>query len=312
MIRHSQSIPVGLPSPPAPVRFFRWKCRQLHVAFCSPDLRVFQPYTHVSAVMKDIPTRTSTSETRPQLSLMVMEHRNPAQSTIPSSALTTRSSVGPSYASMQLHSDIRPIVWRRAAGTSRQIVDLVPANINLEPTYERRAEWEEFEKRGWWGSWFTWWNPSHGRTYAKVPVVGTLLEEEWIHRHGMKGVAGLDYQMLEWVSPLFANGTIVPPGGLLAYRFDTLTDLLGSYRILLRMLKITGDRARGKDYETYLSPVVVPLCVISLRKSGSQFLHYKLTALISCSRSFNCALVSLRPCTGISKFSDYYHSDALQ
>ena len=154
---------------------------------------------------------------------------------------------------------IRPIVWRRAAGTPRQIVDLVPANINLKPTYETRAEWEEFEKRGGWGSWFTWWDPSHHRTYAKVPVVGTLLEEEWVDRHGVKGFAGIDYQVLDWVAPLFANGTTVPPGRLLPYRLDTLTELyllLGSYRILLRVLKITGDPTREKDYETYLSPVV--------------------------------------------------------
>ena len=125
---------------------------------------------------------------------------------------------------MQLHSDMRPIVWRRAAGTPRQIVDLVPANINLKPTYEKRAEWEEFEKSGGWGAWFTWWNPSDGSTYAKVPVVGTLLEEEWIQRHGVKGLPGLDYQELDWVSPLFANGTTVPPGELLSHGVGTLTD----------------------------------------------------------------------------------------
>lgn len=190
---------------------------------------------------------------------MDMEHRNTAQLTILSSAWTTRYSVGPSYASIQLHSNMGSIVWRRAAGTPRQIVDLVPANINVVPTYEKRAEWEEFEKRGGWGSWFSRCDPSHESTYAKVPVVGTLLEEEWVDRHGVKGVAGIDYQVLDWVSPLFANGTTVPPGKLLSYRLDTLTGphlLLGSYRILLRVLKITGDPTEEEDYETYLSPVV--------------------------------------------------------
>ena len=205
-------------------------------------------------------TRTFTSERRHRSSLMEMEHRNPVQSTIPLLAWTTRSSVGPSYASMQLHSNIRPIVWRRAAGTPRQIVDLVPANINLKPTYEKRAEWEEFEKRGEWGSWFTWWDPSHHGTYSKVPVVGTLLKEEWLDRHGVKGFAGIDYQVLDWVSPLFANGTTVPSGKLLYCHIprhpDRSSPPLGSYRILLRVLKITGDPARERDYETYLSPVV--------------------------------------------------------
>lgn len=116
------------------------------------------------------------------------------------------------------------VVWRRAAGTPRQVVDLVPANIHFEPTYEKRAEWEEFEKRGWWGSWFGWWDPSHGGTYANVPVVGTLLEEEWIHRHVVKGAAVVDYELLDWASPLFANGTTVPRGELLSYGLHILTD----------------------------------------------------------------------------------------
>jgi len=116
---------------------------------------------------------------------------------------------------MQLHSDMYPIVWRRAAGTPHQVIDLVPAEINLKPTYEKRAEWEDFEKRSWSGSWFPWWNPSHSGTYAKVPVVGTLLEEEWIHRHAVMGFAGADFESLDWASPLFANGTTVPPGELL-------------------------------------------------------------------------------------------------
>jgi hypothetical protein len=141
-----------------------------------------------------------------------MERLNSAQSTIPLAALTTRPSVGVPSASLQLHSDVHPIVWRRAAGTARQVVDLVPANINLKPTYEKRAEWEEFEKRGWW---FQWWNPSNGGTYAKVPVTGTLLEEEWIHRHALTGAAGVDYEVLNWASPRFANGTAVPQGKLI-------------------------------------------------------------------------------------------------
>jgi hypothetical protein len=73
------------------------------------------------------------------------------------------------------------------------------------------------------------------------------------------GGPGIDYEPLDWSSPLFANGTTVPQGELLSFCLDTLIDLillLGSYRFLLRVLKITGDPTREEDYETYLSPVV--------------------------------------------------------
>lgn len=132
--------------------------------------------------------------------------------------------MGLSSASLEPRSEVHTIEWRRAAGTARQVVDLVSADINLKPTYEKRAEWEEFGKRTWGSSWFPWWKPSDGGTYAKVPVVGTLLEEKWVYRHAMMGVAGIDYEPLEWSSPLFANGTTVPQGELLSFCPDTLID----------------------------------------------------------------------------------------
>ena len=38
----------------------------------------------------------------------------------------------------------------------------------------------------------------------------------------------------------FANGTEIPPG---------------SYRVLLRALRVTGDRAKEEDFESWLSPI---------------------------------------------------------
>jgi len=214
---------------------------------------------------------------------MEMEHLNPAQTTTPSPALTTRSSVGPPYVYIRLHSDMRPTVWRRAAGTPRQIVDLVPANSNLNPTYEKRVEWEEFERRGWWGSWFGWWNPSHGGTYAKVPVVGTLLQEEWAHRHGLKGLAGNDYEFLDWESPLFANGTTVPRGELLPYGLYTLIGPNPPSRVVPIPPPCAEDyrrpdERRGLRDISLAGSRCLPLCVIPWVVPwtiGSQLLHYK-------------------------------------
>lgn len=41
--------------------------------------------------------------------------------------------------------------------------------------------------------------------------------------------------------PVFANGTTIPEG---------------SYRILLRALRVTGNPDNQEDYESWLSPVV--------------------------------------------------------
>ena len=41
--------------------------------------------------------------------------------------------------------------------------------------------------------------------------------------------------------PQFANGTAIAPG---------------SYRVLLRALKVTGDRTNEADFESFLSPII--------------------------------------------------------
>ena len=45
-------------------------------------------------------------------------------------------------------------------------------------------------------------------------------------------------------TPTFANGSTIANG---------------PYRLLLRALRVTGDRAKQEDWETWLSPVVVVL-----------------------------------------------------
>ena len=52
---------------------------------------------------------------------------------------------------------------------------------------------------------------------------------------------GTGFNELSFSSPQFANGTTIPNG---------------SYRVLLRALKVTGDPTKEEDYESWLSPVV--------------------------------------------------------
>jgi len=52
---------------------------------------------------------------------------------------------------------------------------------------------------------------------------------------------GNGYSLVEFKKPTFANGTTIPNG---------------SYRVLIRALKVTGDPTDEADYESWLSPVV--------------------------------------------------------
>jgi len=49
------------------------------------------------------------------------------------------------------------------------------------------------------------------------------------------------YSSFALSTPTFANGTTIPSG---------------SYRVLMRALRVTGDPAREEDYDTWLSPIL--------------------------------------------------------
>ncbi|KAJ7805318.1 hypothetical protein B0H14DRAFT_2611489, partial [Mycena olivaceomarginata] len=71
-------------------------------------------------------------------------------------------------------------------------------------------------------------NPHKGGSFAKVPTLGALLE-----------IDIPDNSLL--LSNTFANGTVIPNG---------------SYKVLLRSLRVTGDPTNEADYESWLSPVI--------------------------------------------------------
>jgi hypothetical protein len=49
------------------------------------------------------------------------------------------------------------------------------------------------------------------------------------------------YYLFDILEPLFANGTAIPPG---------------SYRILVKALRVTGNPRNAGDYDTWLSPII--------------------------------------------------------
>jgi hypothetical protein len=67
---------------------------------------------------------------------------------------------------------------------------------------------------------------SHGRTVSVVETLGTIHQRDYVPRNSAGGTAE-------------ENGTMIPNG---------------SYRVLLRALKITGDVQNEENYEAWGSP----------------------------------------------------------
>ena len=113
----------------------------------------------------------------------------------------------------------------------RLVVDLVDASLDI-PTNLR--------KRG--GDWWSWWwpfpRPAKKGTYDKVPIVGTVFDYSYFVRNAEDPRFGSESLALPQD---FLNGTVIPPG---------------QYKLLVRVLKITGDPHKQEDYETYLSPQI--------------------------------------------------------
>lgn len=76
-------------------------------------------------------------------------------------------------------------------------------------------------------------------SFADAGPAGTLMGMQWTPRNDEAGVN--PYNSLALETATFADGTAIPNG---------------TYRLLLRALKVTGDPVNEADYETWLSPIV--------------------------------------------------------
>ncbi|KAJ7646960.1 subtilisin-like protease [Roridomyces roridus] len=122
--------------------------------------------------------------------------------------------------------DAPTILWRQAFGTALLRLDLVSADVAVNTTLNSRGL-----------PWFSFSRPHNGGTFAKVPILGSLLEFDYLVRNDLGD--NLDDTVL--MENTFANGTVIPNG---------------SYRVLLRSLKVTGDPKNEADYESWLSPII--------------------------------------------------------
>ncbi|KAL0572698.1 hypothetical protein V5O48_009272 [Marasmius crinis-equi] len=128
--------------------------------------------------------------------------------------------------------DVPTVFFRLAFGTPVLRIDLVDSNINITGTLNtlsKRATADD-------PSFYFPQNPSG--TFDDVPIVGPLLEVDFITRNDEGDNLANSVAL---TTPTFANGTIIPNG---------------SYKILLRALKVTGDPENEADYESWLSPIV--------------------------------------------------------
>ncbi|KAG5646298.1 hypothetical protein DXG03_003895 [Asterophora parasitica] len=126
--------------------------------------------------------------------------------------------------------DFPTVLYRLAFGTPQLRVDLVDSNIQLAGTINPRGLLSH--------PFFTFPRPNKGGSFSKVKIVGPLAELDYIPRHDESADEG--YTSIP-VSTNFANGTRIPNG---------------TYRVLVRALKVTGDATRQEDYESWLSPII--------------------------------------------------------
>ncbi|KAJ7130843.1 subtilisin-like protease [Mycena crocata] len=125
--------------------------------------------------------------------------------------------------------DAPTVLWRQVFGTPILRLDLVSPDIQLTPTLNTRASQHDHS--------FSFTRPNKGGTFAKVAIVGPILEVDYLGRNDEGDLV----DNTVFLANTFANGTVIPNG---------------SYRILLRALRVTGNPTNEADYESWLSPII--------------------------------------------------------
>ncbi|OCH84198.1 subtilisin-like protease [Obba rivulosa] len=132
--------------------------------------------------------------------------------------------------------DFPSVLMRLTFGTPELRIDLVDANINFKPTILTRdvGESHVFERET-----FSFPQASGG-SFAQVKIAGPLLQADFLPRNSDVD-DGTGFNEFSFTEAIFSNGTLIPNG---------------SYRFLLRVLKVTGDPTNEADFESWLSPII--------------------------------------------------------
>ncbi|CDO69143.1 hypothetical protein BN946_scf185042.g45 [Trametes cinnabarina] len=132
--------------------------------------------------------------------------------------------------------DFPMVLLRLAFGTPKLLFDLVEPDIKLTTTLNKRGDGPHSSER----TLFSFSSAAKSGTFSQVPTLGSLFEADFQPRNSDVD-DGTGFNTLAISAPEFANGTTIPNG---------------SYRILLRALKVTGDPTKEADFESWLSPVI--------------------------------------------------------
>lgn len=141
--------------------------------------------------------------------------------------------------------DFPTLVYRLTFGSPLVRLDLVEDDIRYHPTLERRAPGgRPGHGHGHHGHTplFTFPHRHGGDTFTSIKTVGTLAEFAWVSRNNEKPTSNENgYSTFDLGSATFSDGKAIPNG---------------TYRILLRALKVTGNPEKDSDYESWLSPII--------------------------------------------------------
>ncbi|KAJ2970962.1 hypothetical protein NUW54_g12614 [Trametes sanguinea] len=132
--------------------------------------------------------------------------------------------------------DFPTVLMRLTFGTPKLLFDLVEPDVRLKTTLNKRGDNSRVSER----SVFSFPSAAKSGTFAQVPTLGSLFEADFQPRNSDVD-DGTGFNTLAISTPEFANGTTIPNG---------------SYRILLRALKVTGDPTKEEDFESWLSRVI--------------------------------------------------------
>ncbi|CAE6439697.1 unnamed protein product [Rhizoctonia solani] len=151
--------------------------------------------------------------------------------------------------------DTPSVFYRLVQGTPLLRLDLIDSKTNITSNQRRSRIEGKFTRRckvysrpgstlpG--HSMWDWLFPNDGKpcdgTFANVETLGVLYQEDYLSRNSLAQNPDVtDFNVIQVTE--FANGTAIPDG---------------SYKILVRALKITGNAQAEEDFEVWTSPTVV-------------------------------------------------------
>ncbi|KIP04605.1 hypothetical protein PHLGIDRAFT_492880 [Phlebiopsis gigantea 11061_1 CR5-6] len=115
--------------------------------------------------------------------------------------------------------DVPQLLMRLDFGTPLLLVDLVDPKEKIATTLNKRDTQSSF---------------------SAIKTLGNIVEFDFIPRNSDED-DGTEFNLFELDPPVFANGTTIPNG---------------LYKVLLRVLRVTGNPNNEADFESWLSPVV--------------------------------------------------------